>query len=128
MTATGGPPRSKGSVSPYQRMSISAKQAAHRERMREPSMSCPFCETQTTVADMPRHVEACTGPREPHPLSEWVGWSDALALGVPAGTLSRWVRSGRVRARGERDRREYLRRDITRLVVVRIARRPGGAL
>jgi hypothetical protein len=29
----------------YHRMSIGAKQALHRERMREPAVACPVCET-----------------------------------------------------------------------------------
>lgn len=111
--------------SPYARMSLAAKQAQHRDRMREPAIVCPFCEVQTTVAELPRHArESCPGARAPHPLSEWVSWRDAMALGVPRQTLSRWVRRGQVRSRGERDRRQYLRRDVTRLVVLRI--RPGA--
>jgi hypothetical protein len=115
---------------PYHRLSISAKQARHREAMREPSIACPHCDTQTTAADLLRHLEACSGRREPHPLSKWVTWSEALALGVARDTLSRWVRQGRVRSRvsvrvdGERNRgrparRRYLLRDVTKLLALR---------
>jgi len=82
--------------------------------MREPAIACPVCETQTTVVDLPRHMESCNGPRDPHPLSEWMSWTEALALGVKQGTLSKWVRSGKVRMRGAPWRRKYLRRDIAK--------------
>jgi predicted site-specific integrase-resolvase len=53
-----------------------------------------------------------------------VSWGDALELGIAAGTMSRWVRSGRVRSRGKRDRREYLRRDL----VILVARKRAGSI
>jgi hypothetical protein len=106
-------------TSEYQRLSVAEKQARHRQAMREPAIPCPHCDTQTTVADLLRHVETCPGRREPHPLSEWVGWREALALGVLPGTLSRWVRKGKVRTRGEAWRREYLRRDLAKLLAAR---------
>lgn len=112
---------------PYTRLSLAAKQALHLDRMREPAVSCPLCEAQTTVADLPRHVESsCSGRREPHPLSEWLAWGEAVALGILEGTLCRWVKSGKVRFRGERDHREYLRRDLVLLVAARRKRLSKG--
>lgn len=105
----------------YHLMTAAEKQARHRNTMREPHMVCTLCEAQITVADRSRHMEACTGPREPHPLSEWIAWKAALALGVRPPTMSRWVRQGKVRARGALWSREYLRRDVERLLALRAA-------
>jgi hypothetical protein len=94
-------------------MSVAQKQAHQRDRAREPSVVCPVCETQTTAADLIAHVETrCSGPREPNPAAKWVTWSEAMALGVQAMWLSRWVKRGEVRAMGERGDRRYLLRDI----------------
>lgn len=107
-------------TSEYHRLSAAAKEARHRDRMREPAIQCPRCGTSTTVVDLPRHRQTtCPGRREPHPLSEWISWGQALELGVPPGTLSRWVRRGEVRARGPRRRREYLRLDVTLMLARR---------
>lgn len=114
----------------YRRMSVSAKQAVHRDRMREPGVSCPHCDAQTTPADLLRHVEICAGPREPHPLSKWAAWPEVRGLGVPKQTLGRWVKQGRVRSRiraqGARAFRLYLLRDVTKLVAFR--RRMAGPI
>ncbi|HET9625887.1 MAG TPA: hypothetical protein VFP84_31215 [Kofleriaceae bacterium] len=56
-------------------------------------------------------VTRCTGPREPGPGSKWVPWCQAIKI-VPRETLSRWVRTGSVRFRGERQNRQYLLRDL----------------
>jgi hypothetical protein len=48
-----------------------------------------------------------------------VTWKEALALGMTGWTLSRWVRAGDVRYRGNLSEREYLLRDI----VMRLAHR-----
>jgi hypothetical protein len=102
---------------PYRQMSIGAKQAAHRDRMREPAIVCPHCETQTTVADLPRHVkDGCQGRREPHPLAKWVSWSEVVGLGVAPMTLHDWVRRGEVKSEGPPRGRRYLLRDVVRLL------------
>ena len=103
----------------YHRMSRVEKLKAHHNAMREPSMNCPTCDTQITVRDAMRHAAACTGPRDPHPLSEWVTWAKALELGIDAGTLSRWAKSGKVRTRGPRRGREYLRRDLVKRLLMK---------
>lgn len=103
----------------YHRMSRVGKLKTHHNRMRAPAMTCLTCETQITEADAMRHAATCTGPREPHPLSEWVKWAEALALGIDAGTLSRWAKSGKVRARGPRRGREYLRRDLVKRLLLK---------
>lgn len=96
----------------YQRLSVGQKQALHRERMREPAVTCPVCETQTTAAELLEHLDTrCRGPRDPNPHSAWVGWRVATAMVLP-GTLSRWVKRRLVRTRGELQDREYLLRDI----------------
>jgi hypothetical protein len=118
-------------TSEYQRLSVAEKQARHRHAMREPAIPCPHCDTQTTAADLLRHVEtSCPGRRQPHPLAKWVTWGEALELGVSRDTLSRWVRKGWVAARsctrqdgparpGRPARQEYLLRDITKLLALR---------
>jgi hypothetical protein len=115
----------------YRRLSIVAKQARQLAAMREPPVTCPHCDVQTAPADLLRHVEnSCPGSRQPHPLSKWVTWAEALQLGVPPMALSRWVRQGRVRWRvsvrvdsqrrpGRPVRRMYLLRDISKLLAIR---------
>lgn len=104
----------------YQRLSLADKQALQRERMREPAVVCPACDTQTTAADLVDHVtKRCPGRRDPAPNSRWVSWREARALGVPRATLSWWASRGEVRYLGERQGRKYLLRDLA----VRIANR-----
>lgn len=106
-------------MSSYHHLPIAAKQAFHRERIREPAVTCPNCDVQTTPADLIEHVrKRCTGPREPGPGSKWITLREALEV-VPRGTLARWTKTGVVRVRGERQERMYLLRDLA----VRIARR-----
>ncbi len=121
-------------IPPYSRMNIAQKQAHQREVMREPSVVCPVCETQTTAVYLIKHVTRCTGPREPNRHSKWVSWRDAMRMGVPRETMSRWVKRGLVRVRGELQDREYLLRDIALRVAARRQQRrqshkwecPGG--
>lgn len=97
----------------YHRLSIAEKQAHQRQSMREPAVMCPSCETQTTAADLLEHVASrCPGPRQPGSSSKWVSWREALAMGILPGTMSKWVKRGLVRARGELQDRQYLLRDI----------------
>lgn len=112
----------------YRYLTVTQKQRRFQDAMREPPQVCPCCETSTTPADMPRHLEACPGPREPHPHAKWIWQDEAMQLGVPWATLHRWVRQGRVQTRiSVRDRqgrgrpavRQYLLRDITKLVALR---------
>lgn len=103
----------------YHRMSVAGKQAAHREKMREPAIACPRCETQTTVADLLRHAEACPGRGPVHPLSKWVTWREVLGLGVPDSTLDRWVKRGVVQTDGPARKRRYLLRDVVKLMARR---------
>lgn len=97
----------------YRRLPLAEKQQRYRDRMREPAVVCPRCEMQMGVPDIVRHARECQGPREPHPLSRWIGWREATAL-VPKATLARWLASGRVRWRGAPHRRELLLRDVGR--------------
>ena len=101
--------------SPYQRLTVAAKQARQRERMREPAITCPLCETQMGVADIFRHD--CNGSRPIHPLEEWLSWSELLAFGVPKATASRWVSEGRIQYQGPLSRRRYRRRNIAIMVL-----------
>lgn len=104
----------------YRRLTLAEKQVRQRDQMREPAVPCPQCDTKTTTADLLQHIEErCTGPREPHPQSRWITWREALRLGVPKPTMSRWVRRGLVGSRGELHVRQYLLRDL----VVRLAER-----
>ena len=48
----------------YNRAPVGEKQAYHRDRMREPAIACPYCETRTTVAGLLSHIdERCKGRR-----------------------------------------------------------------
>lgn len=107
----------------YRRLTLAEKQVRQRDQMREPSVTCPRCETQTSPADLVQHVqERCTGPREPHPQSRWIRRTEAMRM-IPEYTLQRWARRGLIRQRGQgRGRREYLLRDVTRLIALRRAR------
>ena len=112
----------------YQRLSVGQKQALHRERMREPAVTCPVCETQTTAGELLEHVETrCQGPRKPNPHAAWVSWRQVMAMGIPRVTMNRWVTNGWVRVRGELQAREYLLRDVALLIAARHARRRSTA-
>lgn len=114
---------SDGKERPYARLSETEKVAVQLDRMREPPVACPRCGTQTTVTGLLAHVDdRCTGPREPHPQSHWVTWREALGLGVPGKTLSRWVRRGYIRTADPEPRR-YLLRDLALRLAERHARR-----
>lgn len=103
----------------YLRLDVAAKQAHHRARMREPAVVCPFCETHTTPRDLLMHLaHRCTGRRDPHPGSAWIGWRDAKRL-VARSTLSEWVQNGLVRVRGGVQDRRYLLRDLAMCVAWR---------
>lgn len=113
-------------ASAYHRLPVAEKQALAAERMAEPPMACPIdCGTTVTPADLLAHVnQRCPGPRAPGPASRWVSHREALAAGVPRATLSFWVASGDVRARGLRGGKQYLARDLThRIVIQRLSRR-----
>lgn len=104
----------------YQRLSLAEKQALQRERMREPAVTCPVCETQTASVDLLGHLQTrCPGPREPNPASKWVTLAEAIALGAPRPTIFRWARRGMVRTQGSWRGRRYLLRDVA----LRLARR-----
>lgn len=119
------PQLAAGSTSPvpYAKLSAAEKEATALDRMREPELACPRCETKTTAIDMLRHLdERCTGPREPHPQSKWIRRSEAMRW-VPEPTLHRWARAGLIRQRGRgRGQREYLLRDVARQVALRKVR------
>lgn len=108
----------------YHRLGIAAKQRHALERIREPAVVCPTCETQVMPADMPAHLaQRCTGRRDPHPAATWVTWADALRLVGVRGTLAKWVQRGMVRTKGEVHDRRYLLRDLVRMLAERAQRR-----
>lgn len=112
---------------PYARLSVAEKEIRQREDMREPAVRCPSCDTQTTSNDLVQHVEErCQGPREPHPQSRWITFADAMKLGVQRGTLSKWVRKGRVRVRAAGEQRQYLLRDLAVRLAERRREFPSG--
>lgn len=106
------------SVTHYHRLSASEKERYARDRLREPAVRCPRCEAALQPEDLISHCDRCDGPRPPHPRSKWIGLPDAMALGASRVTVRRWVKSGRVRARGSRGSRRYLLRDVARLVAM----------
>jgi hypothetical protein len=113
-----------GRSSAYGRLSIAQKQRRALDEMREPSVACPRCETQTSATELVEHLKRCTGPREPHPRSRWVTWGEALELGVPRVTMNRWIGRGLIRTRTVPvPQRQYLLRDLVRRMAERSARR-----
>jgi hypothetical protein len=96
----------------YQRLSAAEKGQYHRDKMREPPMRCPACETSVQPEDMQAHQQRCQGRPAPHARSKWVTFQEALQLGAERKTLSRWVERGRVRIQGAKGQRRYLARDI----------------
>lgn len=101
----------------YRRLSVAAKQAVVLDRQREPAVVCRGCETQLPAADLVHHLDRCTGPRAPHPLSRWINLREARRMGVIPSTLTRWVQRGLVRisvrvAPGLHPERRYLQRDV----------------
>lgn len=112
----------EAAVTTYRRMPIAQKRMEALARAREPSVTCPTCDTQVMSADLLTHLdERCPGRRDPGPGAKWVGFREALALGVPRATLSFWANSGQVRFLGERQDRRYLHRDLA----LKIAQRRG---
>jgi hypothetical protein len=110
----------------YHLLPLAEKQALAAERMAEPPMACPVdCGTSLLPADVLKHVnERCPGPRPPGPASRWISHREALAAGVPRGTLSFWAAHGDVRTRGQAGGKQYLLRDLThRILVKRLSRR-----
>jgi hypothetical protein len=97
----------------YHRLSAPEKRELARDRMREPAVTCPTCEVQTTPADLTAHLEGrCPGRREPHHRSRWIGWGEARRMGIPKATLHGWVERGRVRIASSEQGRRYLQRDV----------------
>lgn len=111
----------------YNRLPAAEKERLVRDRIREPALACPFCETQTTVRDLLAHVtERCDGRRPPHPQSRWVTSGEASEI-VSRATLRRWARQGLVHVRPGPGCREYLLRDIVRIAATRRRRMtPSG--
>jgi hypothetical protein len=106
-------------------MDVAAKQAHHRDRMREPAVVCPICDTHTTPRDLVQHLaRRCSGRRAPHHGSAWVVWREARLL-VPQATLSRWVGAGLVRVKGQQQDRLYLLRDLVMCLAWRRLTLPG---
>ncbi len=99
---------------PYHEMGIREKQAHALGAMREPSVTCPACETQLPPADLPRHMaERCTGPREPHPAAKWVRFAEAVKIARGKGVIRAWViRDKTVRTKRDEGGLWYLLRDL----------------
>lgn len=104
----------------YHRLSIGQKQALHRERMREPAVTCPKCEIHTTAAELLDHLKSrCPGQREPSPHSSWLTLSEVLAMGASRRTVFWWASRKLVRTRGTQRARQYLLRDVSLLLARR---------
>jgi hypothetical protein len=106
----------------YHKLSITEKRALDLDRVREPAVTCPSCDTQVMPVDLLPHLDQrCPGPRDPGPGARWIPHREVMAMGVPRGTLSRWANNGLVRFTGERQDRKYLYRDLA----VKVAQRRG---
>jgi len=101
-------------VSGYHKLPIAEKRAAAIAGVREPSVTCPDCDTQLMPVDLPAHRKLrCTGRREPGPGAKWLPMREAMEFGgLTRETLMRWVREGHVRSKGTRGDRVYLLRDL----------------
>lgn len=109
----------------YHRLDVRSKERYARDRLREPAIACPACETQTTVRGLVQHLdERCPGRRPPHHLSEWVTWDEAMGVANPAGfhgsQVGDWIRDGLVRTRDDGPARRYLLRDLVQVIAVRL--------
>lgn len=114
----------------YQQLSIHEKRALDLSRVREPAVTCRYCDMQIMPIDLVAHQkERCSGPREPGPSARWMNWREAVALIRRAATrlsegaammrLSRWSSPDHrgevaVRARGTRGERKYLHADLAK--------------
>lgn len=108
----------------YHKLSAADKEAHARDKLREPAIVCPYCETKTTVeALLPHIAERCPGRRPPHPRSKWVTWGEALARGASRASLHEWVERGVVRTSGSPGNRVYLLRDLVRALAYKTS--PG---
>jgi hypothetical protein len=110
---------------PYRRLTLAEKQRVTRTAIREPAIACPHCEAKTTVDDLLTHIELrCHGRRPEHQYSAWIRAAEAADLGAGGAVLRRWVREQRVAAVGDGAQRRYLKRDVVRLLSMRV--RPGA--
>lgn len=101
------------SKNPYHQLPVAEKERYARDRVREPPMRCPACETSVQPEDLLKHqAERCPGRPAPHPHGKWLSFRQALQLGADRRLLSRWVQGGRVRIDGPRGGRRYLLRDV----------------
>jgi hypothetical protein len=119
-------------MSDYHRLPIAQKRTEALARAREPSISCPACDTHVTTADLIAHLEQRRpGRRHPGPGARWINWREAVAiirravpsLSEPAAMmrLSRLFRPDRlgaivVRSRGAPGDRQYLHFDLVKHV------------
>jgi hypothetical protein len=106
----------------YQKLSISEKRSLDLDRVREPAVTCPICDTQVMPADLLAHLELrCPGPRAPGPGARWITRAEARGMGLSNSTLSFWADRGFVRYTGDRQDRKYLYRDLAVKVAQRMA-------
>jgi hypothetical protein len=112
----------------YTRMGARGKREYARDLLREPPVTCPDCEVQTTPIDLPAHrAKRCPGRRDPPPGARWIPWRETRWVGVPERTLRRRIQRGQVRYREKSDgTREYLLRDLVRVDCQKGNRQPNG--
>lgn len=105
--------RKKGKVSAYNEMNLAGKERFQRERVREPAMRCPICETAVQPIDMRNHREKhCPGKQEPHHLATWVDWDEVLEYGIPRSSLYLFIAQGRIRIKCDNNVKMALLRDL----------------
>lgn len=101
---------------PYRSLSKAQKEAEIYGSLREPPIACVRCEVQVLPFEMLRHLQACAGKREPHPLSRWITWAEVVSMGVAVRTMRRWRRSDLVQTKRINGTRRYLERDVAKLL------------
>jgi hypothetical protein len=91
----------------------------HRPRpSSEPTIVCFICETRISETEILDHLRdaRCRQP-DPHPLGKWIARKEALEMGATSSILSHRL----MRTRGATDDKQYLLRDVVRLVALRIS-------
>lgn len=103
----------------YHKLSAADKRARTRTAARPNPTRCPACEAAVQPRDLLGHLERCPGPAEPHPADDRVTFAQAVAMGAPRSSLSRWDRDGLVRTSGEPGEKRYLLRDLAKVLAAR---------
>ena len=99
-----------GKPSDYHLMTVAQKH--ERTRIDELPDRCPDCHLAVMPTDEESHAERCEGRPAPGPRSRWLRLKEAVAMGLPERAVLKQAEAGKIRTRGERGQKRYLKRDI----------------